>query len=219
MLSMAGLPVGASSRDDEHVDMCGAERATTVPWRSSRFIPTSCGVSRAYTMPSPFVHPTARRMTSPTEVIAVHTRLLEAWNRRDAVGFAALFTPTGLAVGFDGSEMAGRAEIEGQLAAVFTHHQTAAYVAQVRGVRQVAEGAHLLHAVVGMVPPGADAINPAVNAVQSALLVADGTAAAPQLALLQTTPAAFHGRPHLGAQLTADVTAVLRSGRVVATAA
>src|SRR6185437_1431953 len=40
----AGLPVCASSRDDEHVDMCGAERATTLPWRSSRFIPTSSSV-------------------------------------------------------------------------------------------------------------------------------------------------------------------------------
>src|SRR6185437_12043887 len=40
----AGLPGCASSRDDEHVDMCGAERATTLPWRSSRFIPTRSSV-------------------------------------------------------------------------------------------------------------------------------------------------------------------------------
>jgi len=30
-----------------------------------------------------------------TEAIAVYTRLLEAWNRRDADAFAALFTPDG----------------------------------------------------------------------------------------------------------------------------
>ena len=41
MLSMAGLPVCASSRDDEHVLMVWGEPATTLPWRSSRFIPTS----------------------------------------------------------------------------------------------------------------------------------------------------------------------------------
>lgn len=147
--------------------------------------------------------------------VGVYTRLLEAWNRRDAAGFAAFFTPTGLAIGFDGSQMDGRPEIEQQLAAVFAHHQTAAYVARVRGVRVVSPGAVLLNAAVGMVPPGATAINPAVNALQSVLVIGDGEAA--QIALLQTTPAAFHGRPHLAEQLTAEVSEVLRRGAVVAT--
>ena len=46
-----------------------------------------------------------------TEAIAVYTRLLEAWNRRDAEAFAALFTPDGNTVGFDGSQMNGPEEI------------------------------------------------------------------------------------------------------------
>jgi uncharacterized protein (TIGR02246 family) len=133
--------------------------------------------------------------------VDVYRRLLEAWNRRDAAGFAAFFTPAGLAIGFDGSQMDGRPEIEQQLAAVFAHHQTAAYVARVRGVRVISPG-------------GATAINPAVNALQSVLVVGDGEAA--QIALLQTTPAAFHGRPHLAEQLTAEVSEVLRRGAVVA---
>jgi len=151
---------------------------------------------------------------SSSVAVDIYTRLLEAWNRRDAAGFAALFTPAGLAIGFDGSQMDGRTEIGQQLAAVFAHHQTAAYVARVRGARAVGTGAVLLHAAVGMVPPGATAINPAVNALQSVLVIGDGAAA--QIALLQSTPAAFHGRPHLAEQLTAEVSEVLRRGAVVA---
>lgn len=151
---------------------------------------------------------------SSNAAVALYTRMLEAWNRRDAVGFAALFSPMGLAIGFDGSEMEGRAGIEQQIADVFAHHQTASYVAKVRRVRPVRGGAVLLQAAVGMVPPGGDAINPAVNALQTVLVEGDGEAA--RIALLQTTPAAFHGRPHLGEQLTAEVSAVLRRGVVVA---
>ena len=152
---------------------------------------------------------------SSNTAVHVYTRMLEAWNRRDHAAFAALFTPEGLAIGFDGSQMDGPAEIERQLADVFAHHQTAAYVAKVRGVRPVGAGAMLLNAAVGMVPPGGDAINPAVNALQSVLVVGEGEAA--RIALLQTTPAAFHGRPLLGEQLTAEVSEVLRRGAVVST--
>ena len=45
------------------------------------------------------------------ECLALYTRLLEAWNRRSAGDFAALFEPDGHAIGFDGSQMNGRAEI------------------------------------------------------------------------------------------------------------
>ena len=152
---------------------------------------------------------------SSSTAVDVYTRMLEAWNRRDAAGFAALFAPAGLAIGFDGSQMEGPAEIEQQLAAVFAHHQTAAYVARVRGVRPAGTGAVLLNAAVGMVPSGGSAINPAVNALQSVLVTGDGEAA--RIALLQSTPAAFHGRPHLAEQLTAEVSEVLRRGAVVAT--
>jgi hypothetical protein len=35
------------------------------------------------------------------------------------------------------------------------------------------------------------------------------------VALLQSTPAAFHGRPELAEQLTRELTAVLQAGHVV----
>jgi uncharacterized protein (TIGR02246 family) len=148
--------------------------------------------------------------------IAVYTALLTAWNVRDAAAFAALFTPDGHATGFDGSQMDGREAIAAELAAVFAHHPTAAYVAKVREVRRVAPTVTLLRAAVGMVPPGAAALKPEVNAIQTLVLVTDAAGAGPRIALLQSTPAAFHGRPELVAAMTAELTGVRESGTVVA---
>jgi uncharacterized protein (TIGR02246 family) len=157
-------------------------------------------------------------MTAPgeltrEEVLAVYTRLLEAWNRRDADAFAALFAETGSAVGFDGSQMNGRGEIASELRAVFSGHPTSAYVAKIREIRPIGPQVALLRAVAGMVPPGKSELNPDVNAVQS-LLVVQGSGQ-PEIALLHNTPAAFHGRPQLGEQLTQELTEVLRAGRIV----
>ncbi|HET7696609.1 MAG TPA: SgcJ/EcaC family oxidoreductase [Vicinamibacterales bacterium] len=148
-----------------------------------------------------------------TTVIAAYQRLLDAWNRRRADEFAALFAADGNAVGFDGSPMNGRAEISSTLASIFAHHQTASYVAKVREVRLLRPDVALLRSVVGMVPSGQSALNPAVNAIQSVLFVdKDGTW---QVVLLHNTPAAYHGRPEMVEQLTAELTEVVRSGRVV----
>jgi uncharacterized protein (TIGR02246 family) len=150
---------------------------------------------------------------SQREVIALYTRLLEAWNGRDPDAFAGLFTRTGSVVGFDGSEMYGPSQIGSELRAIFESHQTAAYVAKVREVRQLDSKVVLLRAAVGMVPPGKTELNPAVNALQSLLAVFESGEA--RIAHLQNTPAAFHGRPHLSQQLTAELTEVLRSGQAV----
>jgi hypothetical protein len=51
-----------------------------------------------------------------------------------------------------------------------------------------------------------------VNAVQKVVVVVDRE---PRIALLHNTPAAFHGRPQVAEQLTRELTAVLRAGRIV----
>ena len=148
-----------------------------------------------------------------TEAIALYTRLLEAWNRRSAEDFAGLFDLDGSCVGFDGSQMNGRTEIATTLKAIFGSHQTAAYVASVREVRELPAGAVLLRAAVGMVPPGQTELNPAVNAIQSVVMIeAEG---ALRIALLQNTPAAFHQNPRAAEDLTRELTGVLRAGRIV----
>lgn len=143
---------------------------------------------------------------------AVYTQLLDAWNRRDADAFAALFTADGSSVGFDGSPMNGREEIASTLRAIFADHQTAAYVAKIREIRPL-DGATLLRSVVGMIPPGKTELNPAANAIQSLVVVKE--AGQPRIALLHNTPAAFHGRPHLVEALTQELAAVAGSGQIV----
>ena len=78
-----------------------------------------------------------------------------------------------------------------------------------REVRPLGENAALLHAAAGMPGASGEAINPAVNAVQS--LVAERIDGEWRIALFQNTPAAFHGRPEAAAALTAELTEALAS--------
>ena len=150
------------------------------------------------------------------QAVAVFTALLGAWNRRDAAAFAAHFAPDGHVTGFDGSQMSGPAGIATELGAIFAHHQTGSYVAKVRQVRSLGPTVTLLRAIVGMIPPGARTLNPAVNAIQSLVLVTDPQTSSQRIALMQNTPAAFHGRPHLVTEMTEELTMVHEAGLIVA---
>lgn len=141
------------------------------------------------------------------EVRALHARLLDSWNRRQAADFAALFEADGNQVGFDGSQANGRGEIETHLSQVFRDHMTARYVGKVREVRFLAHDVAILRAVVGMVPPGKTDINPATNAIQS--LVAVKREGQWRVALFHNTPAQFHGRPEAVEQLTNELRELL----------
>ena len=148
--------------------------------------------------------------------VAVFTALLDAWNRQDASAFASQFAPDGHLTGFDGSQMSGSAEIATELGAIFAHHQTSSYVAKVREVRSLGPTVTLLRAIAGMIPPGARALNPAVNAIQSLVLVTDLQTSSQRILLMQNTPAAFHGRPHLVTEMTEELTRVYEAGLLVA---
>src|SRR5581483_10392997 len=117
----------------------------------------------------------------------------QAWNRRDADAYAALFAEDASVIGFDGSAMHGRDEIRSTIGAIFRDHPTAAYTGIVRGVRALSPSVALLEAVAGLTPPGRDAIKPEVNALQTLVAIrrADGW----RVASFQNTPAQFHGRP------------------------
>jgi uncharacterized protein (TIGR02246 family) len=148
-----------------------------------------------------------------SQALALYERLLRAWTDHDADAFGAVFADDGSSVGFDGSTMNGRQEIVATIRAIFRDHRTATYIAKVREVRELGANVLLLRAVVGMTPPGAAELNPAVNAIQSVVMTGQGTDL--RVALLHNTPAAFHGRPELVEQLTRELTAVLRTGRIV----
>jgi len=143
------------------------------------------------------------------QVAQLYQQMLERWNQRDALGIGALYTKDANMIGFDGSQMNGSAEIATVIGDIFADHQTATYVGKVREVRLLDADVAVLHAVVGMVPPGGSDINPAVNAIQS--LVATRQAGEWRIALFQNTPAQFHGRPELSAALTEELRQLLRA--------
>jgi uncharacterized protein (TIGR02246 family) len=138
----------------------------------------------------------------------LYRQLLDTWNKRNARDFALLFAPNGNIVGFDGTQVFGQLDVGAHLSEVFSHHQTARYVSIVREVRSLTEGATILSAVAGMVPPGKDDINPELNSVQT--MVAVRRSGALRIALFQNTPAALHGRPDDAKKLTEELRAALR---------
>lgn len=145
----------------------------------------------------------------------LYHNLLDAWNRRDAADFAALFAADGSIVGFDGSVVDGKANIEGHLRPIFADHPTAAYVSKIREVRFLSVETALLRAVAGLVPPGQHDINPATNAIQSLVAVQqDGVW---KIALYQNTPAQFHGRPEEAEKLTAELRELVSISKVDST--
>jgi uncharacterized protein (TIGR02246 family) len=146
-------------------------------------------------------------------VVGLYTNLLEAWNRRDAQTFAAQFTDSGSTIGFDGSQLDGRAAIAGELGRIFADHTPATYVGKVIEVRPLGSSAILLRSVAGMKPPKESELKPERNAIQSLVAVLDD--GVPKIALYQNTPARFDGRPQLAERVTSELTAVLLSGRVV----
>jgi uncharacterized protein (TIGR02246 family) len=144
---------------------------------------------------------------SAADLERLHGAILEAWNRQDADGYASHFADDAIVIGFDGSEMQGRREIAEQLAAIFADHQVARYVRIVRGVRRVSADAALLHAVVGMIPPGGDDVLPDRHAVQLLVGVREGDAW--RARSLQNTPAELHGRPQAVEALTEELRAAV----------
>jgi len=151
-----------------------------------------------------------RQSSAPGDEIlisALYHQLLDGWNRRDAEAFAAIFESEGFVIGFDGSQMNGRAGIEAELRQIFADHMTGTYVGKIKGVSFLTPEVGILRAVAGMVPPMKADINPAVNTIQTLVAVKrDGSW---YISLYQNTPAQFHGRPELSEALTEELRRLL----------
>lgn len=145
--------------------------------------------------------------TDEYTVRALYQQLLDSWNRRNGADFAAFFSDDALVVGFDGSQMNGRVEIGKTLSAIFADHVTLHYVGIVRNVWQISPDTMLLHAEAGMIAEGKTDFVPERNTVQTLVVTRHGGEW--QIAMYQNTPAQFHGRPDLAAQLLADLRAAM----------
>jgi uncharacterized protein (TIGR02246 family) len=73
----------------------------------------------------------------------------------------------------------------------------------VRNIRSLGDDVALLRAVVGLVPAGQMTLNPDLNAIQTLLAVRGDNEW--RIALLQNTPAQYHGRPEAAEALTTEL--------------
>jgi uncharacterized protein (TIGR02246 family) len=137
------------------------------------------------------------------EVRSLYRRVLEGWNQASGEAFAAPFAEDGEVVGFDGSEMSGRAAIAAELDRIFADHATGTYAGKVRSVRLLGSHAAVLRAVAGMMPAGKSELEPKLNTIQT--LVAERRDGEWLVVLFQNTPAQFHGRPELVERLTDEL--------------
>ena len=142
-------------------------------------------------------------------VRSMYLQLLENWNNQNADGFSSLFAENGNAIGFDGSQMNGRKQINDEISKIFANHKVSSFVGIIKEVRPLCPTVFILRAFAGMVPPGQTNINPAVNAIQT--LIAQKEQEQFSIALFHNTPAAFHGRPELSQQLTEELQQVLNN--------
>ncbi|MEN5176913.1 SgcJ/EcaC family oxidoreductase [Brevundimonas diminuta] len=144
-------------------------------------------------------------MSNSTALRSLYLQLLQGWNDRDANGMAECFSIGGILIGFDGSLADSREAIQKHLSPIFADHPTAAFVAIIRTTRRIGSAGILL-ADVGMVPPGAEEINPTANARQTMVANKDGDGW--RVSLFQNTPASLHwdekGREALSAELNAS---------------
>lgn|GEM_PF-175016 len=140
-------------------------------------------------------------------VTSLYRRLLDCWNFRNAAAYAALFIDDCHVVGFDGSLMNGKDEIESTLSGIFKDHPTAAYVSKVRGVDFLAPEVAIVRAVAGMVSPGEKEVKSERNTIQTLIAVRQGESW--KISLFQNTPAQFHGHPELVEALTQELQALV----------
>jgi uncharacterized protein (TIGR02246 family) len=142
-------------------------------------------------------------VTAEEAARTLYQRLIDGRNEHDADAMAAAVAPDGLVIGFDGSQMPGRAAVSAELGGIFADHETATYVVKVRSVLALGGDVALLHAVAGMVPPGGSELMPDRNQIQTVVARQEGGDWL--VGLFQTTPARFNGRPELSEALTAEL--------------
>ena len=140
-----------------------------------------------------------------TQIRALYARYLAGWNQRSGVTVSSVFADDGELIDLDGTLRSGRLSIAADMRRIFSEHATPTFVGVVRSVRRLADGVVVLHAVAGMVPPGAETVDPSLHTVHALTAVED--AGRWKIALLQSTPARYGGRADTLAALTAELEA------------
>lgn len=136
-------------------------------------------------------------------VSGLYDQMIGGWNQHDAIAYAMPFAEDGAVVGFDGSQMNGKAAIATTLSAIFADHVTAPYIGKVKSMRLLAPDVALLRAIAGMIPVGQNDFNPHLHTIQT--LIATKFNGQWRITLFQNTPAQFHGRADLVMAMTEEL--------------
>ena len=142
------------------------------------------------------------------QIRALYASFLDGWNRQSGAAVAAGFADDGDIIGFDGTHHHGRLAIAADLRQIFGSHQTPVYASLIRSVRPIAPGVAVLMAHAGMIPPGGNDIDPDLHTVHTLVAVDEGGGRW-RIALLQATPAAWHGRPEARQALADELRGLL----------
>ena len=143
------------------------------------------------------------------QIRALYAQFIDGWNRRSGAAVAASFADDGDIIGFDGTHHSGRLSIAADMRRVFDSHPTQTYVGLVRSVRPMAEGVAILHAHAGMIPPGAEDIDPTLHTVHTMVAVVE--AGRWKISLFQSTPLHLGGRSEAREALTRELRGLLVS--------
>ena len=142
------------------------------------------------------------------QIRALYASFLDGWNRRSGAAVAAGFADDADIIGFDGTHHRGRLSIAADLRQIFASHQTPAYVAVVRSVRPIARDVAVLMAHAGMIPAGANDLDPDLHTVHTLVAVDEGGGRW-RISLFQSTPAGFHAFPEEREALTEELRGLL----------
>jgi uncharacterized protein (TIGR02246 family) len=129
---------------------------------------------------------TIQRSAEEAAVRGLYQRFMDAWNRGSGADLAAVFTPDGDLVGFDGTHLKGRQVIAAHNQRLFDKWlRGTRLVGQVTDLRFLGPDVAVMHAVGGTVLRGKRAPSPERDSIQT--LVATRTGGAWQLAAFQNT--------------------------------
>jgi len=71
---------------------------------------------------------------SKEDIKILYKAYIDAWNKQDALALANLTADDCIMIGFDGSQMFGKADIEASISKIFANHKTATYVTIIKGI-------------------------------------------------------------------------------------
>ena len=143
------------------------------------------------------------------QIRGLYAGFVDGWNQRSGAAVSSGFADDGELIGFDGSQTAGRLSIAAEFRKIFGSHRTPLYLALIRSVRPMTTGVAVLHAHAGMIPDGGNDVDPDLLTVHTMVAVDEGGRW--RIALLQATPAAWHGRPEARQALADELRGLLTS--------